>query len=135
MSRALLEIKFQLYAKPKRSSEQLNSSARASIGRLPQVTRILALAVHFEEMIRKGDAQDYADIGRLCCLCRERVSQVTRLNYLAPDIQVELLYLPPTLTGRYPISESAVRKIANLLSWADQRAAWTELKRQHHLSV
>ena len=67
-------------------------------------------------MIRRGEAKDYADIARLSCLCRERVSQIVRLNYLAPDIQVELLYLPPTPTGRYPIAETVVRKIANLLS-------------------
>jgi hypothetical protein len=56
-----------------------------------------------------------------------------RLNYLAPDIQVELLYLPPTPTGRYPISETAVRKIANILSWADQRREWAALKNRHHV--
>jgi hypothetical protein len=61
------------------------------------------------------------------------VSQIVRLNYLAPDIQIELLYLPPTPAGRYPISETAVRKIANLLSWADQRPEWVGLKRHHHL--
>jgi len=80
-------------------------------------TRTLALAIHFDEMIQKGDATDYADIARQTCLCRERVSQIARLNYLAPDIQMELLYLPPVPTGRYPISETAMRMIASLLSW------------------
>jgi hypothetical protein len=92
------------------------------------------LAIHLDNLIQKGDAKHYADIGRLSCLCRERVSQIMRLNYLAPDIQVELLYLPPVPTGRYPISETAMRKIANLLSWADQRRAWMALKQQHRLS-
>ena len=85
-------------------------------------------------MIRKGDAKDYADIARLSCLCRERVSQIMRLNYLAPDIQVELLYLPPVPTGHYPISETAVRNIANLLSWDEQRRKWKELKQLHKLA-
>ena len=79
-------------------------------------------------MLRRGDAKDYADIARLSCLCRERVSQIARLNYLAPDIQVELLYLPPVPSGRYPISETAMRKIANLLSWDEQRREWARLK-------
>jgi hypothetical protein len=79
-------------------------------------------------MICTGDAKDYADIARQTCLCRERVSQIARLNYLAPDIQIELLYLPPLPTGRYPISETALRRIANLLSWADQRGEWARLK-------
>lgn len=102
-------------------------------GRLPHVARVLALAIHLDNMIRAGDAKDYADIGRLSCLCRERVSQIMRLNYLAPDIQVELLYLPPVPTGRYPVSETAMRKIANLLSWDEQRREWKRLKTLHHL--
>ena len=84
-------------------------------------------------MIRKGDARDYADIARQTCLCRERVSQIVRLNYLAPDIQLELLYLPPVPTGRYPVSETALRNIANLLSWVDQRREWMRLKKLHRL--
>ena len=79
------------------------------------------MSTSFLFSIWRGDARDYADVARLSCLCRERVSQIMRLNDLAPDIQMELLYLPPVPSGRYPISETAMRKIANLLSWADQR--------------
>jgi len=96
---------------------------------------VLALAIHLEDMIRRGEAKDYADLARLSCLCRERISQIIRLSYLAPDIQIELLYLPPTPTGSYPISETAVRRIANLLCWADQRREWAVLKQRHHLGV
>ena len=106
--------------------------ATAARGRLPQVTRVLALAIYFDEMIRRGEARDYADVGRLSCLCRERVSQVMRLLYLAPEIQMELLYARP-VSGRYPISETVVRKIANLLSWEDQRKEWARLKESHRL--
>ena len=88
-----------------------------SVGRLPRLTQVLALAIHLEDMIRRREAKDYVDLARLTCLCRERISQIVRLNYLAPDIQVELLYLAPTTSGRFPISETALRKIANLLSW------------------
>ena len=51
-----------------------------------------------------------------------------------PRIQVELLYLAPTTSGRYPISETALRRIANLLSWIDQRREWTALKQRHRLA-
>jgi len=129
---APLEIQFQLRPKP-RSVADLTQSESRNAGRLPRITRVLSLAIHFDEMIRRGDAKDYADIARLSCLCRERVSQIARLNYLAPDIQVELLYLPPTPTGRYPISEVALRNIASLLSWAVQRREWTALKQRQHL--
>src|ERR1700681_1017703 len=109
---APVEIQFPLRPKPRAAGEVAQTELR-SAGRLPQVTRTLALAIRFDEMIRNGDAKDYADIARQTCLCRERVSQIARLHYLAPDIQLELLYLPPVPTGRYPISETAVRAIAN----------------------
>jgi hypothetical protein len=131
INNAPLEIQFQL--RPKRSGASDVAPETRSAGQIPQITRVVALAIHFEEMIRCGDAKDYADIARLTCLCRERVSQIARLNYLAPDIQVELLYLPPTSTGRFPISETALRKVASLLSWHDQRREWTALKHRHGL--
>ena len=125
----LVEIHFKL----RTSAAGPGPAPEARSGRLPRITQVIALAIHLEEMIRRGEAKDYADLARLSCLCRERISQMVRLNYLAPDIQMELLYLPPTPTGRYPISETAVRKIANLLSWADQRQEWARLKRLHRL--
>src|SRR5215469_18027591 len=122
-----LEIQFSLRTK---LGTVINSpDARPAEGRLRQITRVPALAIHFDEMIRRGQVKDFADIGRLSCLCRERVSQMMRLNYLAPDIQMELLYLPPVPRGRFPISETDVPKIANLLSWHDQREQWRQLKR------
>lgn len=127
---ALVEIRFPL--RPVEATKQADAP-RLHSGRLPQVTRVLALAIHFDELILRGEAKDYADVARLTSLCRERVSQIVRLNYLAPDIQIELLYLPPMPAGRYLISETAVRKIAGLLSWIDQRREWAALKERHRL--
>lgn len=126
------EVQFSLRGTSGRISS--DRVAAANRGRLPRITEALALAIHFEDLIERGEAKDYADVARLSCLCRERVSQIVRLAYLAPDIQVELLYLPPAPTGRFPISEASARKIANLLSWAEQRQEWTRLKALHHLA-
>jgi hypothetical protein len=123
-----IEISFQLQPGPRAGNTTSATLASQACGRLPRVTQVLALAIQFEDMLARGEAKDYADIARLGGLCRERVSQIMRLNYLAPDIQVELLYLPPTPTGRFPISETSVRKIAGLLSWAEQRSEWAQLK-------
>ena len=128
-----LEVRFPLRQKPRSAAEALEAAAQPGSGRLPRIVQVLALAIHLEDMISRGEAKDYADLARLSCFCRERISQIVRLNYLAPDIQIELLYLPRTTTGRYPISETAVRKIAGLLSWVDQRREWTALKQQHHV--
>jgi hypothetical protein len=129
-----LEIRFSLRTKLRPPSEGVEQSSLRQIGRLPRITQALALAIHLEDMIRRGEAKDYADLARLSCLSRERISQIVRLNFLAPDIQVELLYLAPTNRSRFPISETALRKIANLFSWVHQRREWAALKERHHLS-
>jgi hypothetical protein len=129
-----LEIQFPLRSAPRNPITVAEKPTPTGSGRLPRITQVLAAAIYFENMIKQGGARGYADIGRLSGLCRERISQVMRLNYLAPDIQIELLYLPPTPTGHYPISETAVRSIANLLSWAEQRQEWTRLKQAHRLT-
>jgi hypothetical protein len=45
------------------------------------------LAILFDDVIRHSGAKDFADVARLAGLCRERISQVMRLTYLASDIQ------------------------------------------------
>jgi hypothetical protein len=128
-----LEIRFSLHEKLRTAAEATEQVPARRFGRLPRITQVLALAIHLEDMIRRGEAKDYTDLSRLSCLCRERISQIVRLKYLAPDIQVELLYLPPTKNGRFPISETALRKIANLLSWVNQRREWKALKQRQHI--
>jgi hypothetical protein len=95
-----LEISFQLRSGPRVPKVGSPTPATEGPGRLPRVTQVLALAIHFENMIERDEAKDYADLARLGGLCRERVSQIMRLIYLALDIQVELncftcLRLPP----------------------------------------
>jgi len=125
-----LEVQFQLKPRLVVRSDGLKAADIGS-GRRAPVTMALALAIHFDDLMRQGEAANYSDVARLSCLSRERVSQIMRLNYLAPDIQVELLYLPALPTGKYPISEAATRGVANLLGWAAQRQAWMDLKKSH----
>src|SRR3981081_1102628 len=127
-----LEIQFQLHPAGRPPEKTGPSDAPPSgLWGLPRVTQVMALAIQFQDMIQRGEARDYADLARLGCLTRERMSQIMKLVWLAPDIQQEILYLPPTPGGRYPISELAVRRIADSLSWGQQRDRWIALKRQH----
>lgn len=127
-----VEIRFRLHpgADPKQPT-----AFTGATGSFPRVTQIMALALHFEAMIDRGEAEDYADLARLGGVSRERISQIMKFLWLAPDIQQELIYLPPTSAGRYPLSETAVRKISQILSWAEQRLAWMELKGSHHVGA
>jgi hypothetical protein len=94
---------------------------------------VLALAIHFQDMIQRGEACDYADLARLGCITRERMSQILELIWLAPDIQQEILEFPTNKTGRFPISEVAARRVAEKLDWGEQRTEWSNLKQNNYL--
>ena len=93
-------------------------------GRLPRITQVLALALQFQEMIDRGEIHRHADLARLGCVSRERISQMMVLTWLAPDIQEAVLRLPQMPGGRFPISECILRRVARLPLWQDQRARW-----------
>ena len=59
--------------------------------RIPRVARVLALAHHWQGLIRSGAVRDQADLARLVGVSRARVTQVMRLLDLAPDIQEAVL--------------------------------------------
>ena len=127
------EIQFQLHATKRRAAMEPGNSPGSNSGRLPRVTQVLALVIHFQDMLERGDARDYADLARLGCLTRERMSQIMELVWLAPDIQREILEFPSTATTRFPVSEVAVRRIAEKLCWEEQRDAWNKIKHDNHL--
>ena len=96
-------------------------------GNTPRLSRLMALAIRFEKLIRDGDVNDYADIARLGHVSRARVTQIMNLLHLAPDIQEEILFLPRTPEGQGPISERQIRPIAAAIDWNKQRQLWSEL--------
>ena len=79
-------------------------------------------------MIRDGELRDLADAARVMGLTRARVTQITNLLLLAPDIQEAILDLPPVIKGRDPIRERHLRRIAAEPVWRRQRAMWEALK-------
>jgi hypothetical protein len=96
-------------------------------GSIPRISRALALALHFQQMIERGEVRTYTDLARLAAVSKERISQLMMLNWLAPDIQDAVLNLPPTFSGRFPISETTLREIAKQPHWAEQRSCWAKL--------
>lgn len=134
MHKSASEIQFRLNTAPARHRQELPKDVRRhAVGRLPRVTQVMALAIHFQDMIQRGESRDYADLARLGCLTRERMSQIMELVWLAPDILQEILEFPPTTKPRFPVSEVSVRRIAEKLPWAEQRELWATLKKQNHL--
>jgi hypothetical protein len=96
-------------------------------GRLPRITRMLALAHRFDRLLREGTVADQADLARLGHVSRARVTQIFNLLQLAPDIQETILFLPRIQNGREVINEHEVRPIATCLDWKQQRRQWARL--------
>jgi hypothetical protein len=67
-------------------------------GRVPRLARLMALAIRFEDLISAGAVANYAELARLGHVTRARITQITNLLLLAPDIQDQILFLPPTST-------------------------------------
>ena len=113
-----------------RGSRKRRPSDRESpveMGRLPRVSRLMALAMRFEELIRSGQVTSYAELARLGHVSRARLSQIVSLLSLAPDIQEGILFLPRTLKGRDPIQLWHLLPIAAVADWRKQRTRWNSL--------
>lgn len=98
------------------------------IGRLPRIARYMALAIYYEDLIRKGHVHDYAEIATLGHVTRARVTQIMNLRLLAPDIQEKLILLDRVVEGRDSFSLRRFQSIALEPSWKNQRERWNQIK-------
>ncbi len=96
-------------------------------GRVPRVSRLMALAIRCQEHIREGRIENYTEIASLGHVTRARVSQIMNLLNLASDIQEAILFLPRTMAGRDAIHLRDLQPIASTLDWAKQRRMWVEM--------
>lgn len=94
---------------------------------VPRIAKLMALAIHFDKLIREGVVADYADIARLGGVSRARVSQVMDLLTLAPDIQERILGLPHSCVERNECSERRLRGTLRECDWEQQRRLCSRL--------
>ena len=86
--------------------------------RMPRITRLMALAIKFQEMVDRGEVRDYADLARLGYVTRARITQIMNLLNLAADIQEAILLQQGNFGG---IAERHVRAVTSEVSWRKQR--------------
>jgi len=92
--------------------------------RVPRISRLMALAVRLEGLVREGRVLDYAELARLGGVSRARMTQVLNLRNLAPAIQERLLFLEGE-TGR--LHERALRQVAQRVDWEEQQRQFEKL--------
>jgi hypothetical protein len=109
------------------SRKRPTGQSTAEAGRVPRVSRLMALAMRFDELIRSGQVTGYAELARLGHVSRARLSQIASLLGLAPNLQEAILFLPRTLMGRDPIQLWQLLPIAAIPDWRKQRSRWKSL--------
>ena len=93
-----------------------------------RIAQMLALAHRLEAAIERGDYADRADVARQLGFTRARITQLLDLTLLAPDIQEQVLDLE-AIDGREPLTERGLREVVRHEGWAEQRAVWTQIRR------
>ena len=96
-------------------------------GKVPRISRLMALAIHCDELIRRGAITDQSELARFGQVTTARTTQIMSLLALAPEIQEAILFLPRTTQGRDAIKESNVRSIATVPDWRKQRRLWAKI--------
>jgi hypothetical protein len=98
--------------------------AAVPAGKVPRISKLMALAIRFEGLIRSGNVSDQSELARLAHVTQPRMTQIMNLLHLAPDIQEALLFLPRIESGKAPIHERLLRPIAAEIDWGKQREMW-----------
>jgi len=88
----------------------------------------MALAIKFDKMLQDGVVGSQTDLAALARVTQPRMTQIMNLLHLAPDIQEEILFLPPVTEGRDPVTERSLRRLAEESIWNHQRTLWKSLR-------
>ncbi len=100
----------------------------AAAPRMLRITRLMALAIKFESMVKRREVTDFADIARLGYVTRARLTQIMNLLLLAPTIQEEILQMERQPLENRAVSERNMRAVANFAEWNRQAIVWARLK-------
>ena len=125
-----VDFHFSIKARGRGAKKQLvegkgePGESKKTMGRIPRISRYMALAIHFEDLIRQGIVTDYAELARLGHVTRARVTQIMNLRLLAPQIQEELLFLSETADGRHCFQLRHINTIVSDFDWKNQRKRW-----------
>jgi len=97
-------------------------------GRIPRVSKLMALAIRFDGLLRDGVVSNQSELATFARVTQPRMTQILNLLHLAPDIQEEILFLPRVSVGRDPITERDLRAVIAIGGWDAQRYTWQRLR-------
>ena len=121
------KIQFSNGPSGRRQVSKRTAAAELPNGRVPRISKLMALAIRFEGLIRDGSVKDQSELARLAKVTQPRMTQIMNLLHLAPGIQEEILFLPVVPAGRDPIHEKMLRPVVAEVDWQRQRKLWAKL--------
>lgn len=124
MTTVTKQIHFAIKNRRKRAIDGPAPDNGPSAGRIPRVSKLMALAIRFDGLLRTGKVRDMSELARLAHVTQPRMTQIMNLLHLAPDIQEEILYLRPVGQGRDLVTERCIRQVVAEMSWDTQRRVW-----------
>lgn len=92
-----------------------------------RAARLLALAHRVDGLVRAGKIDDFAQAARVSRVTRARMSQITSLLNLAPDLQERVLSSMKPARGRDWLTEQRLRPIAAEPCWRRQRLMFQKM--------
>jgi len=98
---------------------------------IPRISKLMALAIRFDWLIRTGTLENLADLARLGGVSYSRVTQIMNLLNLAPEIQEELLFLRRAPEGHDAFGEYDLRGLCSEIGWGEQREMWRSIRSQY----
>lgn len=98
------------------------------VGRVPRISKLMALAIRFDRLLRDGELSDQSELARLAMVTQPRMTQIMNLLHLAPDIQEQVLFLPLVTVGQDPIHEKLLRPVVAETDWGKQRQLWAQIR-------
>jgi hypothetical protein len=93
---------------------------------ITRVARLMALAIRLEGLLQEDSIRDYAELARLGRVTRARITQIMKLLLLAPEIQEQILFLPPI----HGLNERNLRSIVSRIDWDEQRPMFQKIARR-----
>jgi hypothetical protein len=123
------EVTYTLDFEVRRRGELPNDVQRRTSedSSIPRIARLMALAIRLEGLIREQTIPDYAAVARRGRVTRARMTQIMKLLDLAPDLQEQILFLPPLPH----LNERNLRPIVRRIDWHEQRRLFRELTLGH----
>lgn len=98
-------------------------------GRVPRISKLMALAIRYEQMLNAGIVQSRTELAELLHVSQPRMTQIMNLLHLAPKIQEEILMLTPRVSGKDELFERGLRGLVQLTSWDNQQSQFLQIAR------